>query len=50
MLAALGEEDLRRVLALLPDCTLARFDCGHAIHVERPKEFLAALRQMAGKR
>ena len=42
-----GEDDLRRVLALIPDCTLVRFDCGHAIHGERPREFLAALRELA---
>lgn len=47
LLAALGEEDLRCVLALIPDCTLVRFDCGHAIHGERPREFLAALRELA---
>lgn len=47
LLTALGEEDLRCVLALIPDCTLVRFDCGHAIHGERPREFLAALRELA---
>lgn len=47
LLGALGEEDLAQVLALIPDCTLARFDCGHAIHIEAKKAFLAALSAMA---
>lgn len=47
LLAALSEEDLRRVLALVPGCDLVRFDCGHAIHIEEPKAFLAAVRTMA---
>lgn len=40
LMAALSEEDLQHVLELIPDCTLIRFDCGHAIHVEKPKEFV----------
>ena len=47
LLGALGEEDLAQVLALIPDCTLARFDCGHAIHIEAKKAFLAALLALA---
>ena len=47
LLAALSEEDLRRVLALVPDCSLVRFDCGHAIHIEEPKAFVSALLTMA---
>lgn len=41
--AALSEDDLQHVLELVPDCTLIRFDCGHAIHIEKQKEFLSAL-------
>ena len=43
LMAALGEDDLHRVLELVPDCALARFDCGHAIHIEKPREFISAL-------
>ena len=42
-MAALDEEDLRRVLNLVPTCSLIRFDCGHAIHIEKPKAFVSAL-------
>lgn len=47
LMAALGEDDLQRVLALVPDCTLIRFDCGHAIHAEKPDAFISALLTMA---
>ena len=47
LMAALGEDDLQRVLALVPDCTLIRFDCGHAIHAEKPDAFVLALLTMA---
>ena len=40
---ALDEEDLRHVLNLVPTCSLIRFDCGHAIHIEKPKAFVSAL-------
>lgn len=43
LMAALDEEDLRRVLNLVPACSLIRFDCGHAIHIEKPKAFVSAL-------
>lgn len=43
LLAALGEDDLQRVMELIPECTLVRFDCGHAIHIEKPKEFVKAV-------
>ena len=47
LMAALSDEDLRHVMELIPDCTLTRFDCGHAIHIEKPKEFLSAILTMA---
>ena len=47
LLAALSEEDVQRVLASIPNCALARFDCGHAIHTEKAREFVQALAAMA---
>ena len=38
--AALNEEDVQRVAELIPDCTVVRFDCGHGIHTDKPKEFV----------
>ena len=35
LLAALDEDDLERVCAMLPSCTLVRFNCGHGIHIEK---------------
>jgi pimeloyl-ACP methyl ester carboxylesterase len=46
LMAALSEDDLRRVLALVPNCSLIRFDCGHAIHIEKQKEFISAILSM----
>lgn len=43
LMAALSEEDLDRVSELIDDCQIVRFDCGHGIHIERPKEFLECL-------
>ena len=40
LMAALGEEDVERVSELINDCTVIRFDCGHGIHTEKPKEFV----------
>lgn len=42
-MAALSEEDLSRVLTLIPSCKIVRYDCGHGIHVERKKEFTTYL-------
>lgn len=39
LMAALSEEDLKRVCRLIPACQVVRFDCGHGIHGEKPKEF-----------
>ena len=38
---ALTDEDLEKVVCLIPDCRTLRFDCGHGIHLEKPKEFLS---------
>ena len=43
LMAALNEDDVRRVSELIADCTVVRFDCGHGIHTEKPKEFLRCL-------
>ena len=37
---ALTEEDLKRVTELISDCCVVRFECGHGIHNEKPKEFV----------
>ncbi|MDE6434793.1 MAG: alpha/beta hydrolase [Lachnospiraceae bacterium] len=39
LMAALSEEDLEKVSELIADCQIVRFDCGHGIHIEKPKEF-----------
>lgn len=46
LMAALSEEDLKRVTALIPDCQIVRFDCGHGIHLEKPKEFADCLLEL----
>ncbi|MCM1246750.1 MAG: alpha/beta hydrolase [Roseburia sp.] len=43
LMAALSEEDLERVLELVADCQIVRFDCGHGIHIEKPREFMTCL-------
>ena len=47
LMAAQNEDDLQRVLSLVPDHSLIRFDCGHGIHIERPKEFVSAILTIA---
>lgn len=47
LMAALSEQDLKRVVELVPDCQVVRFDCGHGIHTEKPKEFVACLGNLA---
>ena len=42
-MAALSEEDLKRVSELIADLQIVRFDCGHGIHIEKPKEFIKCL-------
>ena len=43
LMAALSEEDVQRVAELIPDCTVVRFDCGHGIHTDKPKEFVQCI-------
>ena len=43
LMAALNEDDLRQVTELIPDCTVVRFDCGHGIHTDKPKEFVRCI-------
>lgn len=43
LMAALSEEDLNQVAELVADFQIVRFDCGHGIHVEKPKEFIQCL-------
>lgn len=40
LMAALSEDDLKRVASLVPDCRVVRFSCGHGIHIEKAKEFI----------
>lgn len=47
LMAALSEEDLKRVSELIADFEVVRFDCGHGIHVEKPKEFVECLISLA---
>lgn len=46
LMAALSEEDLQRVSDLISDCKIVRFDCGHGIHIEKPKEFIECLENL----
>ena len=40
LMAALSEDDLKKVSELISDCNIVHFDCGHGIHIEKPKEFI----------
>lgn len=46
LMAALSEEDLERVTKLITDCQIVRFDCGHGIHIEHPKNFIECLAKL----
>lgn len=46
LMAALSEDDLERVSELISDCSIVRFDCGHGIHIEKPKEFVSCLAKL----
>lgn len=46
LMAALSEEDVERVSKLITDCQIVRFECGHGIHIEKPKEFIDCLRSI----
>lgn len=43
LMAALSDDDVKRVSEVVPNCEIVRFDCGHGIHIERPKEFIQCL-------
>jgi len=43
LMAALSEEDLEKVSELIANFQIVRFDCGHGIHIEKPKEFIECL-------
>lgn len=47
LLAALNEEDLKRVSQLITNCKIIRFDCGHGIHIEKKKEFINCLMDLS---
>ena len=46
LMAALSEEDLKRVSQLIPVCRIVRFECGHGIHIEKSKEFVECLLEL----
>ncbi len=39
LLSALDEDDVAKVSELIANCKIARFNCGHGTHIEKPKEF-----------
>lgn len=43
LFAALNEDDLERLTKLVDNVRVVRFDCGHGIHIEKPKEFVDCL-------
>lgn len=43
LLAALNEDDLEKLSSLVDNLQIVRFDCGHGIHIEKPKEFTECL-------
>ena len=40
---ALSDEDMEQVNALIKNMVIKRFDCGHGIHTDRPKQFIKAV-------
>lgn len=46
LMAALTDEDLKKVSDLVADCEIIHFDCGHGIHMEKPKEFVKCLMKL----
>ena len=40
---ALTDEDLEQVNNLISNMHIERFDCGHGIHIDKPKQFIKAL-------
>ncbi len=47
--AALSEDDADKVVALIENCRMIRFNCGHGIHIEKPKEFVKCLVELVSK-
>lgn len=43
LMAALSDDDVKRVAELIDNCKIIHFDCGHGIHIEKPKEFVKCL-------
>lgn len=43
LMAALSEDDLGKAAELISDFEIVRFDCGHGIHIEKPKQFVECL-------
>lgn len=43
LMAVLNEDDLAKVSGLITGLQVVRFDCGHGIHIEKPKEFIECL-------
>lgn len=43
LMAALSEDDLKKVSEMIADCKTVRFDCGHGIHIEKTKKFTKCL-------
>lgn len=43
LMGAFSEEDLGKVVELIPKCKVVRFNCGHGIHIEKEIEFLNVL-------
>ncbi len=37
------EDDFKKVSELTADLRIIRFDCGHGIHIEKPKQFIKCL-------
>lgn len=40
---AMSDEDLKKSLELISDSSVKYFDCGHGIHIEKPKQFIQSL-------
>ena len=43
LLATLSDDDVRHVAEVIPKCKIVHFDCGHGIHIEKPKELIRCL-------
>lgn len=43
LMAALNDDDVKRVSELVGNCEIVPFDCGHGIHIEKPRKFVKCL-------